>query len=353
MILFHGQPNDTDKIIYDVLKENAAVCLTFANCHGKRTSHKRLLESMPTPTEPFPNLETASPSTHFLDSGSYSLWTQVADQYAKEHGLEDRFAFYKTKKMTKYLDAYATFIKEHQDGIDLYANVDVIPNPELSWKNQQYLEKEHGLSPVPVVHFTTDVKWLSHYIERGYDLIALGGLVGSISQDSCQAWIDSCFELVCDTPDRKPCVKVHGFGLTSIELLMRYPWWSVDSTSWTKAGAYGGIYVPLPRGEGWRLTDTPKLIKVSHESTDQLKFDRHYYSMKPEWRKWVRRWLRHIGIPIGKFNQDGTIAEFGVTTRHIERRAANLLYFEKMRKSLPDWPWAWTSKRRKSFGVFK
>lgn len=161
--------------------------------------------------------------SHFLDSGAYTLWTR-AEEWAKEKGKKET-DFYETQEHWSYLDAYANFIKENQVAIDLYANVDAIGFPEITWRNQQYLEEKYGLRPVPVVHYRTDLKWLEHYLKRGYDLIGLGGLVGSTAEDHCRGWIDSCFELVCDTPDRLPKVKIHGFGVTTYELLIRYPWY--------------------------------------------------------------------------------------------------------------------------------
>lgn len=51
----------------------------------------------------------------FLDSGAYSAWSQ------------------KTKINLK---KYIKFIKENEDVIDVYSNLDVIGSPEGTWKNQ-------------------------------------------------------------------------------------------------------------------------------------------------------------------------------------------------------------------------
>lgn len=193
---------------------------------------------------------------HFLDSGAFTLWGKAA-KFAQENGCtpwdyyfnKEKGAF--TRRFTKYLDAYAEFIYENKIAIDLYANVDVIPNADLTWMSQQYLENTHGLTPVPVVHYKTPLKWLQHYIDRGYEIVGLGGLVGSTSQEQCQQWIDKCFDLVCSTPKRLPKVKIHGFGLTSIYLMARYPWYCMtkeDHEVLTK--------------EGWKGVDS---LKVGEE----------------------------------------------------------------------------------------
>ena len=63
----------------------------------------------------------------------------------------------------------------------------------------------------------------------------------------------------------------------------------------------------------------------------------------------VKEWLELIDVPLGKRDKDGEVLEYGVVTRHIERRAACLLFFEQMRQSLPEWPWPFRSTRVSGF----
>lgn len=293
--------------------------------------------------------ETGCVNSHFLDSGSFSLWSRSI-KYAEENKT-DQWAFYRTNEFRDYLDCYAKFVQKYKIAIDYYANVDVIPNPELTWKSQRYLEKKYGLDPVPVVHFKTDLSWLQKYIDRGHDLIALGGLVGSTSQDSCRDWIDRCFDLVCSTPNRLPQVKLHGFGITSYTLLLRYPWFSVDSTSWTKVGAFGSILVPHRRSGKFVFDQQPYTIAVSKDSPMTKDRGRHITTLSAAERRIVKDWLELIGIAYGSYDKDGTMIEKGVTSHHAPRRAANLLFFEMFRKSLPEYPWPFQSTRRKGLGL--
>lgn len=285
-----------------------------------------------------------------IDSGSFTLWTQVANKWAADNPGKTCWDYYDTPAFYSYMDAYAAFIKKYSHGVDLYANVDVITKPELTWRNQRYLEKAHGLSPVPVVHYRTDLSWLQKYMDRGDPIIALGGLVGSTSQDACVGWIDRCFDLVCDSPDRLPRVKIHGFGVTSYPLLFRYPWYSVDSSSWTKVGAYGGIFVPHKRKGEFCFTDSPYVIKVAYDSPDTANAGKHYDTLTSAERKIIAEWLELIDVPFGKM-KDGEVIEHGVCTRHTERKAANILFFEAMRKALPEYPWPFRSTRKKGFGL--
>lgn len=290
-------------------------------------------------------------ASHFFDSGSFTLWTE-AHKYAKEHGC-DEWAYYDTEAFWAYVDSYAGFVKKYRHGIDLYANVDVIPHPRLSWRNQRYLEKKHGLSPVPVVHYRTPMKWLRHYVDRGYEVIALGGLVGSSDTTEGRQWIERCFDTVCDPKTHLPKVKLHGFGFTSFDLIVRYPWWSVDSTTWSKIGGYGSILVPHRKAGGWRFDVGPYVVPCALDGPTMSRKGKHYLTMsKPEQRT-VRDWLGEIGVHLGEWDDRGRVLEYGVVTRHTDRRTANLLFFERVRKTIPPWPWPFKpySRREPGLGV--
>lgn len=342
---------------------------------------------MPT-IEELEAMEVGVVASHFLDSGAFTQWT-LAQQWSKEHD-GDRWGYYETQEHFDYLDSYAEFIKKYIIGIDLYANVDVIPtkgkfmpggvSPDeeieraerLSWRNLRYFEKKHGLHPVPVVHYRAkEEKWLRRHIEAGYEIIGLGGLVGSTMKGEAQGWLDRCFNIVCDNPKRLPCAKMHGFGVTNYDLLLRYPWWSVDSTSWTKCGAYGAIAVPHKRNGQFSFKERPYVIKVSKEpskrkggkgapketgfevggeSIREVDDVQHYDKLTDGAQAVVLEWLDLIGIPLGVI-EDGEIKSFGVSTRHTERRAANILFFERMRESLPEYPWPFTAVTHPGFGL--
>ena len=289
---------------------------------------------------------------HFLDSGSFSLWTR-ASKYTKEHDPTKPFAFYDTPEHWEYVDAYANFVKANAEAIDLYANVDVIPNPELTWRNQQYLEQK-GLDPVPVIHYKTDMKWIRHYLGRPHKLIALGGLVGSTDQPACRRWLDDCFTIICDQPDRTPLVRVHGFGVATVDLMFKYPFYSVDSSTWVQVGGFGGIFMPPYRKGKFVYNVQPYLVKMSTGAPDKKEAGKHYLTLTPMERQVVELWLDHIGMPLGKEGLDGEVIEYGVLTHHSYRKAANILYFEELRRHLPDYPFPFHPPvRSKGFGFSK
>lgn len=299
----------------------------------------------------------AAPAAHYLDSGSFSMWG-LAAEWQKETGAAEPWGFYDTPRFWRYIEAYADFLltKKYRRGITLYSNVDVIPNPELSYRNQKYLESR-GLHPIPVVHYGTDLEWLHFYIDEEYPILALGGLVGSTAMEDCQAWLDEAFNIICDTPERLPRIKTHGFGVTKHEFILRYPWYCVDSTSWTKAGAYGNVYFPNRRAGAWDFATRPKILKMSVDSPDDVMSDRHYLHCSEKEQALRRRWLDEIGVPLGEYKIKRKIRRGkkdkvkykrisnGVCTDHTWRRAANLLFFEQLRKSIPEYPWSFRVRK--------
>jgi hypothetical protein len=171
----------------------------------------------------------------FLDSGAFSAWSQKVEIDIKD---------------------YIEYVKENKDYIVSYANLDVIGSAEETWENQMIME-ESGLKPIPIYHFKEDEKWLRKYLERDYEHIAFGGLVTD-ERSELHQWLSRMFDkYICNTPDRKPQYKVHGFGMTSLKIMLKYPWFSVDSTSWVLTGRFGSVFVPRKASTIDNIRDKP------------------------------------------------------------------------------------------------
>lgn len=255
----------------------------------------------------------------FLDSGAFTL-----NDLHKGEGPA-AYAWFESAEFYEYADRYATFVKENTEHLDLYANLDVMHHPELSWKMQQYLEKEHGLSPVPVVHSLTPLKWVSHYMDRGYDLIGVGGVAKLGYQRKYFRWLDSVFAHIGDS-DGVPRIRTHGFGVANFKSMTRYPWWSIDASKWVKLAAYGIILVPKKRNGVFDFTIPHVYMSVSN---DRKKGNPLCIGdLTPNARKWLDEWLSVCGVSAENLQ------------KHFRYRAiANVVFFEHLRKSLPEWPW--------------
>jgi len=268
------------------------------------------------------------PKFVFLDSGAFGLYTRNRD---KKNSPQKHYS--STKKFKRYVDEYAEFVKKHIAGIDFYANVDVMFNPERSWFVLKYLEEYHGLNPVPVIHSSTKLKWVEKHLDAGYKFIGLGGGGFGRGKNNYLNWADQVFNMICPkSNDYLPTVRVHGFALTAYNLMIRYPWWSIDSTSWVQAAAWGSIYVPHKRGGEFVFTESPYNMAFSMNSPAVKKGAEHYLKCSAKEKAILLEWLDLIGVPIG------LNGEWGVCSEHNARKVANLRFFEMMMKSLPQWP---------------
>lgn len=162
----------------------------------------------------------------FLDSGAFSAWTLGA---------------------TMSLPDYCDYIKTNMDILrvedgDVMASVlDGIGDPLQTWRNQYEMELR-GVRPLPCFHFGEPEEYLEHYV-KNYNYITIGGMVGK-TPETLTRWLDRMWDRHMVDGSGRAKIKVHGFGLTSIPLMERYPWYSCDSSSWIQATAFGTVVSP-------------------------------------------------------------------------------------------------------------
>jgi hypothetical protein len=243
-----------------------------------------------------------------IDSGAPSLYNflsrakQESSTGEKGHrmgsSLEQRrfddFSYIHSPQFEAYVEAYIAFIKENEDTLDWYANIDIINNAEETYKMQKHLESK-GLNPIPVYHFGEDLKWLKRYVKE-YDYIALGGMV-PLKESILIPGLDYIWDKFLTNRLGYPVVKVHGFAITAINLMFRYPWWSVDSTSAIVFSMYGIVLVPpLGRDGNWDYSKIGKKIAISDKSS-AIKDGNgyHYENLSGFFKEKVDEYFRMIG----------------------------------------------------------
>ena len=185
------------------------------------------------------------------------------------------------------LGAYCTWLKRHERHIDHYAVLDVIGDARGTWDNQVEMEKR-GTKPVPCFHYGEDPKWLVRYLDR-YPYIALGGMV-PISTKDLYPWLDEMFSQYLTDSSGAPRVRIHGFGLTTFELMDRYPWYSVDSSSWLKAAHFGLV---LMYHEGKMLR-----INISRKSGRTGDKGQHFFTETPANQAALRKNIEAHGFTV-------------------------------------------------------
>ena len=215
-----------------------------------------------------------------LDSGAYSALTQ---------------------KQSIDLDKYIAYIEEHHDLIWRCVNLDVIPSDRhnaavvekaatASYKNFERM-KTAGLQPIPVFHVGEDYRWLERMLADGERYIGLGGMA-RLKQNVRRIWLDKIFSMLTDE-DGHPLVKIHGFGMTAFELLGRYPWWSVDSSTWALQAGYRRLMIPAWRDGEWDFLH-PAVIGAP--GTNKSSFNRHQVDLAER----VHRWLKQIDVSVAE-----------------------------------------------------
>lgn len=153
----------------------------------------------------------------FADSGAFSAYTTGA---------------------TISTEAYAAWLNRWGHLFAAAAGMDVIGDPAASRQRTEQLRGmvAHPKLPIlPVFHVGEDWKHLTYWLDK-VDYLAFGGMVPFSSQRALlRAWCAKAFKLV------PPTTRVHGFGMTTWELMKAFPWYSVDSSSWTSGFRYAQL----------------------------------------------------------------------------------------------------------------
>jgi len=296
--------------------------------------------------------------TLMIDSGAFSVWN---------NGNEID------------LDIYIAFCKKHLDAIDTIVALDVIPGLpgnrlsltkgniskacKQGWTNYMKM-LDAGLPKdkvMPVFHQNDDWKWLQRFMDEGVPYFGISP-ANDCGSSIRQMWLDTCMKYICDS-DGYPKAKFHGFAVTSIPLMLRYPWYSVDSASWMKHAVFGVVILPSMKTNGeWDYLRSPQRIFVTKPGEKAADKISHYNLLAPHTKKAVKRYFDSIGVPIGtsrivrvegkhKHNKDTEnvikryedhtiieeIIEHGVSNDIKWRCFANKAFFDKVQELIP-WP---------------
>ena len=164
----------------------------------------------------------------------------IAYPFAKRHNFYNEkmfidsgaFTVFNTGKKIDILE-YCRWLKENN--VKIYAALDVIGDEKKTRENFDFMIS-YGLKPIPTFHFGENFDCLKYYLEK-CDYIALGGLVPQKNNvNKIKNFLNKCFLLGKST-------KFHGFGVNNFEILKKYPFYSVDATSWHNPMRYGQNFV--------------------------------------------------------------------------------------------------------------
>ncbi len=192
------------------------------------------------------------------------------------------------------IDVYCDYIKRNidilrvEDGAVMASVLDGIGDALLTYQNQLEMERQ-GAKPLPCFHFGEDPRYLDWYVSR-YNYITIGGLVGRAQRDQ-EIWLDRIWSDHMLDGSGRARLKVHAFGMTAPHLMKRYPWFSVDSSSWIQAAAFGSIF-----------TSEYGPIAVSKDSPSKHENGRHLTTLTDFERQRVESMLHKKGFNLERLS---------------------------------------------------
>lgn len=268
-----------------------------------------------------------------LDSGAFSAWNQGSSVNLKQ---------------------YIKFLKEFEKDLFCYVVLDVLPEgaeklrqkttgwtneanergAKLSDINQQKM-KDAGLSPIPVFHQGEDFRWLERMLKNGETYIGISSRK-DLTHKKVLPWLDDVWSVLVDSKGR-PIVKTHGFGITAMPMLLRYPWFTTDSTTWALSAGFGLIYVPIQGKDGKPdYLQRPYQVVTSGSSQDSIGQQKKQYDQWAIFKssaknptvqdRWVRKWIE----------EDCGMLMSDLRNNAKGRRQAILHYYLRMAEQLRD-----------------
>lgn len=148
------------------------------------------------------------------------------------------FTAYNTGKPVD-LDQYISFIKSHVGHFEVVAGLDVIGDPDASWRNYQVM-RDAGLSILPTYHLGSPWLYLEQLLDN-YPYVAIGGVAirvskGLYAKTSLWRGLVHAHKLA-----QQRQVKLHGFGVTDWRMVRLLPWYSIDSTTYLVGARFGHV----------------------------------------------------------------------------------------------------------------
>ncbi len=311
-----------------------------------------------------------------MDSGAFSAWN--SDTHID-------------------FNAYIEYCLEYQDKIKYVVNLDVIPavpgqriiskeerelSAMVSYGNARRMIAE-GIPKEKIIHVFhqhEDFKWLERMVEN-FNYIGLSPANDRTTEEKMK-WLDACMAYVTDE-EGFPIIKMHGFAVTAYDLIVRYPWFSVDSATWCQESARGLIYMPSLRNGKHTHDKAPLRVRIGFNSP--IESDRqHFVNYSPIQKNIVIDYLACKGYTLGNSScqyslvpiKKGTrapirfcrhengcegpipelgcvenIIEVGVINDHYFRSQLNVLYFQDFQESVTPYPHKKYNHKQQGFNL--
>jgi len=196
---------------------------------------------------------------------------------------------------------YIKYINNNDD-INSWVELDTIPYPilntftakdscEKSWTSYKYMRQQvrDNANLLPLYHFGEPEYALSRVIDESKeDYIGIGGRHGVSTAEQIK-YFNWVFRVIANSS--KPNIRVHAFGITTPEILNRFPFYSADSSAWIKASVFGEVM----------MRDTLKRISISN-NTKHLQDNFDY--LPKEAKQLFEKQVEYFGYTIQQLQED-------------------------------------------------
>ena len=165
--------------------------------------------------------------------------------------------------------------------------IEILKSPDWIKQNEQYkkivlqkspalrelLEKTAQRKCIPVWHKSRGLDYWKQMC-KDYDYIAIGGIV---TQEIKRSEYDVFYPLLKIAKENN--CKVHGLGFTNLKGMVKYKFYSVDSTSWLSGNKFGAVYLfdgETMQKQNKQIGQRVKTNKTAiHNFTEWVKFSKY------------------------------------------------------------------------------
>jgi len=201
------------------------------------------------------------------------MWEKAADVMVDSGAFTVRERMSNAYDWETYIDSYAKFIVKNNIQNFYELDIDNIVGYDRVKEFRKQLENATGKKCIPVWHITRGKEDFLQMCDE-YKYVALGGIVGNKSKDAAQAY-RNCFPWFINEAHKRGA-KIHGLGITGMDILKKAHFDSVDSTTWSTVWRYGRVTV----------FNGHKIVNIARPNNKKLK---HYEVLGDlSFNEWVK-----------------------------------------------------------------
>lgn len=263
-----GTENETALVERTPIK---ARCFSYWNAHPSALRHTpRVEEALHVCEE--------KKAIIMMDSGVFGLREEIRRaQNKKDYKAQQKLEDFKETM----LEEYAKYVIQDGHLWDFYVTLDMARDAAkiLEWHNRL---EALGTRPTPVFHGDAPMKYMEIYRDKGYKRVCIGITQAQDTRLNKMRYLEKMFEF-----GAKYDIKYHGLAFTAIREMKRYPWDSVDSSTWSRLASMGCICIFDPSVEKMSLL---------HISVRDSNMENSFNMMSPEVKKDIRARIEKEGF---------------------------------------------------------